>query len=91
MTASKLGVGGTIDNQLDELQALYRQTDANLTEMVNQPGVRYVKISDTKGVKASLRRAINRRDDVPGQDAISDVTELRRLLERVDHRRTDTR
>jgi hypothetical protein len=80
VTASKLGVGGTIDNQLDELEALYRQTDANLTEMVNQPGVRYVKISDVKGVEDSLRLAIKRRKKVPGQDAISDRKELRRLL-----------
>jgi|GEM_PF-2510837 len=82
VTASKLGVGGTIDNQLDELQKLYQQTDANLNEMLDQPGVRYIKIRDPEGVKDSLLNAIKRRDKVPGQDTIKDVSEFKRLLER---------
>ena len=81
VTASKLGVGGTIDNQLDELQALYRQTDANLNEMLNQPGVRYIEISDVPGVRNSLGKAIGRRTGVPGQDTINDVAEFNRLFD----------
>ena len=82
VTASKLGVGGTIDNQLDELQKLYQQTDANLNEMLDQPGVRYIKIRDPEGVKDSLLNAIKRRDKAPGQDTIKDVAEFKRLLNR---------
>ncbi len=80
VTASKVGVGGTVDNQLDELQALYRQTDTNLNEMLNQPGVRYIEISDVPGVRNSLGKAIGRRTGVPGQDTIKDVAEFNRLF-----------
>ena len=80
VTASKVGVGGTVKNQLDELEALYRQTDTNLNEMLNQPGVRYIEISDVPGVRNSLGKAIGRRTGVPGQDTIKDVAEFNRLF-----------